>query len=122
MWAPLAADLAVSHTVILPDLGGMGLSAWADTGFKKANQAEDIVGVMDALHASRVDVVAYDIGNMVGYALASRHADRVTRLMLMDAPIPGVGPWDEILKSPTLWHFRFGGPDMERLVARRERI
>ncbi len=40
----------------------------------------------------------------------------------MDAPLPGVGPWDEILKNPLLWHFRFGGPDMERLVAGRERI
>src|SRR6185503_13286480 len=29
---------------------------------------------------------------------------------------------DEILKSPMLWHFHFGGPDMERLVAGRERI
>jgi pimeloyl-ACP methyl ester carboxylesterase len=33
-----------------------------------------------------------------------------------------VGPWDEIVKSPLLWHFRFGGPDMERLVKGRERI
>ena len=30
--------------------------------------------------------------------------------------------WEEILKNPLLWHFRFGGPDMERLVAGRERI
>ena len=42
--------------------------------------------------------------------------------MLIDAPLPGVGPWEEILKNPLLWHFRFGGPDMERLVAGRERI
>jgi hypothetical protein len=27
----------------------------------------------------------------------------------------------ENLKNPLLWHFRFGGPDMERLVAGRER-
>ena len=40
----------------------------------------------------------------------------------MDAPLPGIGPWEEILKNPLLWHFRFGGPDMERLVAGRERI
>lgn len=122
MWAPLAADLARTHTVIVPDLRGMGLSARADTGFDKVNEAEDIAGVMDALHAPRADVVAHDIGNMVAYALAARHSDRVTKLVLMDAPLPGVGPWDEILKSPLLWHFRFGGPDMERLVAGRERI
>ena len=41
---------------------------------------------------------------------------------MIDAPLPGIGPWDEILKNPLLWHFRFGGPDMERLVEGRERI
>ena len=122
MWAPLAANLARDHTVIVPDLRGLGLSAPATAGFEKANEAEDIIGVMDALHTPRADVVAHDIGNMVAYALAARHADRVTKLVLMDAPVPGVGPWDDILKSPLLWHFRFGGPDMERLVEGRERI
>jgi len=122
MWTPLAADLARDHTVIVPDLRGLGLSARADKGFEKANQAEDIAGVMDALNAPRADVVAHDIGNMVAYALASRHPERVTKLVLMDAPVPGVGPWEEVLKNPLLWHFRFGGPDMERLVAGRERI
>lgn len=122
MWTPLAADLAKDHTVIVPDLRGMGLSARAEAGFEKANQAEDIIGVMDALHTPRADVVAHDIGNMVAYALAARHSDRVTKLVLMDAPVPGVGPWEEVLKNPLLWHFRFGGPDMERLVAGRERI
>lgn len=122
MWGPLASALARDHKVIVPDLRGMGLSARADSGFEKANEANDIIGVMDALGAARADVVAHDIGNMVAYALAARHGARVTKLVLMDAPVPGIGPWEEILKNPLLWHFRFGGPDMERLVAGRERI
>jgi pimeloyl-ACP methyl ester carboxylesterase len=40
----------------------------------------------------------------------------------MDAPLPGIGPWDEITRSPLLWHFNFRGPDVERLVNGRERI
>lgn len=40
----------------------------------------------------------------------------------MDAPIPGVGPWDELAHAPQAWHFYFHGPDEERLVAGRERI
>ena len=40
----------------------------------------------------------------------------------MDAPLPGVGPWDEIVRSHALWHFSFCGPDAERLVSGRERI
>ena len=59
---------------------------------------------------------------MVGYAFAAQYPKRVTRFVLIDAPLPGIGPWEGILKNPLLWHFRFGGPDMERLVARRERI
>ena len=59
---------------------------------------------------------------MVGYAFGAQYRRRVTRFVVIDAPLPGVGPWEEILKNPLLWHFRFGGPDMERLVAGRERI
>jgi pimeloyl-ACP methyl ester carboxylesterase len=40
----------------------------------------------------------------------------------MDAPVPGIPPWDSIVRLPALWHFDFGGPDAERLVAGRERI
>ena len=122
MWAPLAANLVRDHMVIVPDLRGLGLSAKPVTGYAKKLQGYDVSGVLDALHVDKVDLVTHDIGNMVGFAFVQENPGRVTRLVLMDAPIPGIGPWDEILKNPLLWHFRFGGPDMERLVAGRERI
>jgi pimeloyl-ACP methyl ester carboxylesterase len=122
MWVPLAADLARDHTVIVPDLRGMGLSAKPADGYDKKTQGQDIAGVLKALNVEKTDVVAHDIGNMVGYAFVAQYPQEVTKFVLMDAPIPGVGPWEEILKHPLLWHFRFGGPDMERLVAGRERI
>ena len=100
----------------------MGLSSRPDGGYDKKTQAGDVAGVLDALKIDRADLVTHDIGNMVGYAFAAQHPDRVTRFVLIDAPVPGVGPWEDILKNPLLWHFRFGGPDMERLVAGRERI
>ena len=40
----------------------------------------------------------------------------------MEAPIPGTGPWEQIASNPKAWHFGFGGPDMERLVAGPEHI
>jgi pimeloyl-ACP methyl ester carboxylesterase len=122
MWAPLATDLARDHMVIVPDLRGMGLSARPASGYDKKTQGYDIAGVLDALKVGKVDLVTHDIGNMVGFAFAAEHRDQVNAFVLMDAPLPGVGPWDEVLKSPLLWHFRFGGPDVERLVAGRERI
>jgi pimeloyl-ACP methyl ester carboxylesterase len=122
MWAPLAIKLMKDHTVIVPDLRGMGRSDHPAGGYDKKNEARDITGVLDTLKIGNVSVVAHDIGNMVAYAFAAENPARVTKLVLMDAPVPGLGPWDEILKSPLLWHFRFGGPDMERLVKGRERI
>jgi len=122
MWAPMAADLARDHTVVVPDLRGLGLSSKPASGFDKKTQAGDVAGVLDMLKIEHADLVTHDIGNMVGFAFAAQHPQRVGRFVLIDAPVPGVGPWEEILKNPLLWHFRFGGPDMERLVAGRERI
>jgi pimeloyl-ACP methyl ester carboxylesterase len=122
MWAPLAAVLIKQHTVIVPDLRGMGLSAHPDGGYTKKNQALDIAGVLDTLKVERAALVTHDIGNMVGYALAVQFPSRITRWAVIDAPLPGVGNWDSIVRSPLLWHFNFRGPDVERLVQGRERI
>jgi pimeloyl-ACP methyl ester carboxylesterase len=122
MWAPLARELVAHHTVIVPDLRGMGLSAHPEHGYDKKNQALDMAGVLDALHVDKVDLVSHDIGIMVAYAFAAQFPQRVTRWVAMDAPLPGIGPWDDIIRSPLLWHFNFRGPDVERLVSGRERI
>jgi pimeloyl-ACP methyl ester carboxylesterase len=122
MWVPLAKDLARDHTVVIPDLRGMGLSAKPAGGYDKKTQAGDVARILDALKLERAALVTHDIGNMVGYAFAAQYRNRVTCFVVIDAPLPGVGPWEEILKNPLLWHFRFGDPDMERLVAGRERI
>lgn len=122
MWAPVATALAGAHTVIVPDLRGMGLSSHPENGYDKKTQAHDIAAVMDAVRVERAALVTHDIGNMVGYALAAQYPDRITKWVVIDAPLPGIGPWDEITRSPLLWHFNFRGPDVERLVAGRERI
>jgi pimeloyl-ACP methyl ester carboxylesterase len=121
MWVELAAELARDHTVVVPDLRGIGLSSRPATSYEKKTQAGDVAGVLDVLKIGKADLVTHDIGNMVGYAFAAQHPERVTKFILMDAPLPGVRPWDQIVRSP-LWHFSFGGPDAERLVAGRERI
>jgi pimeloyl-ACP methyl ester carboxylesterase len=122
MWAPLAAALVTDHTVVVPDLRGLGLSSKPSGGYDKKNQSRDVAGVMDALGVQIADFVTHDIGNMVGYAFAAGYTNRVTRFVPIDAPLPGVGPWEQIVQDPRMWQFGFGGPDMERLVAGRERI
>lgn len=121
-WAPLATDLMKDHTVVVPDLRGIGRSSRPENGYDKKTEAKDVRAVIVALGFDRTALVAHDIGNMVAYAYAALYPDKVERLVVMDAPIPGIDPWNEILQNPALWHFGFHGPDAERLVAGRERI
>lgn len=121
-WAPLATDLMKDHTVVVPDLRGIGRSSKPEGGYDKKTQAKDIRAVVTTLGFDKTVVVAHDIGNMVAYAYAAMYPDKVERLVVMDAPIPGIEPWTTILLNPGVWHFNFHGPDAERLVAGRERI
>jgi pimeloyl-ACP methyl ester carboxylesterase len=122
MWAPLAAALVSTHTVIVPDLRGFGNSAKPADGYGKMNEGKDIAGILDALQIQSTQLVTHDIGNMVGFAFAAQFPTRVIKFVLMDAPLPGIGPWYQGLTEHRVWHFSFYGPDEERLVAGRERI
>jgi pimeloyl-ACP methyl ester carboxylesterase len=122
MWEPLAAILVKDHRVIVPDLRGMGLSSHPEEGYEKAAQASDLAKILDALKVEKFQLVTHDIGNMVGYALAAQYPSRVMSWVVMDAPLPGLGTWAAQLTNPKVWHFNFRGPDVERLVAGRERI
>src|SRR5262249_41595136 len=76
MWVPMAADLVSDHTVIIPDLRGLGLSSKPPGGFDKKTQAHDLAGVLDDLKIGRTALVTHDIGNMVGYAFAAQYPAR----------------------------------------------
>jgi len=91
-WAPLAADLMKDHTVVVPDLRGIGRSSKPTDGYDKKTQAKDIRAVVTALGYDKTSVVAHDIGNMVAYAYAATYPDKVERLVVMDNPFPGLIP------------------------------
>jgi pimeloyl-ACP methyl ester carboxylesterase len=111
-----------NYTVVVPDLRGIGRSSRPTGGYDKKTQAADIRAVVTALGHDRTSVVSHDIGIMVAYAYAALYPDKVEQLVVMDAPLPGIEPWDQIVRNPALWHFNFHGPDAERLVDGRERI
>jgi pimeloyl-ACP methyl ester carboxylesterase len=122
MWRPLIAELASTHTVIVPDLRGAGQSSTPPGGYTKAAMAQDIHALARKLGYERIRIVGHDIGLMVAYAHAAQYPSEVDRIVLMDAFLPGVGKWRDVWLMRDLWHFHFYGKTPLALVHGRERI
>lgn len=122
MWTPLLPLLAKSHTVIAPDLRGAGASERTPAGYDKKTLAQDIHGLVRQLGTERVSLVGHDIGLMVAYAYAAQYPSEVSKVVLMDAFLPGVGSWKDVWLLRDLWHFHFYGETPLALVKGRERI
>jgi pimeloyl-ACP methyl ester carboxylesterase len=121
MWRPLIPRLAASHTVIAPDLPGIGDSDIPTDGLDMANAGRRMHAFVKGLGVTKAAVVGHDIGLMVAYAYAAQFPAEVEKLVLMDAFLPGVEGWEAIYDHPSIWHFRFNGPTPEALVQGRER-
>jgi len=121
MWKPIIPVLAERFTVIAPDLPGIGDSAIPANGLDMKNAAVRIHDLAKSLGVQKAEVVGHDIGLMVAYAYAAQFPTEVTKLVLMDAFLPGVEGWEAVYNNPAIWHFRFNGPTPEALVQGRER-
>jgi len=122
MWIPLLPLLATSHTVIAPDLRGAGGSERTPDGYDKKTLAQDVRGLVRQLGYERAVVVGHDIGLMVAYAYAAQYPGEVSKVILMDAFLPGVGDWTQVWLLRDLWHFHFYGETPLALVKGRERV
>jgi pimeloyl-ACP methyl ester carboxylesterase len=124
----LMPALARDFTVIAVDQRGMGLTEKPRTGYDSATLANDLVALMDKLGYGRFSVAGLDTGMVISYALAADHPDHVARLVVGEAPLPGVtdprtlplflpGP-----AVPRLFHLAFNRLDglNEQLVRGRE--
>ena len=121
MWNPILPRLAERHTVVVPDLRGAGGSAKSETGYDKKNMAVDVHELVRSLGLDRAAIVGHDIGLMVAYAYAAQFPQETERVGLMDAFLPGIGPWKDVWLMRDLWHFHFYGKTPLELVAGRER-
>jgi pimeloyl-ACP methyl ester carboxylesterase len=122
MWRPIIPVLAARFTVVAPDLPGIGDSEIPASGLDMKSAAVRIHSLARSLGVQKAEVVGHDIGLMVAYAYAAQYAPEVSKLVLMDAFLPGVDGWQEIYNNARFWHFRFHGSTPEALVRGRERI
>ncbi|GAA2304433.1 alpha/beta hydrolase [Streptomyces violaceusniger] len=127
-WRLLMPALARDFHVVAADPRGVGLSGKPRGGYDTGTLATDMVTLMEALGHRRFAMVGHDIGMWTGYALAADHPERLDRLAVAEAAIPGLSPSPPLFGSgeanDRLWHFAFNRlPDLnERLVSGREHL
>ena len=116
--------LAERFRVIAVDLRGIGGSRATEHGYDAASLAEDLRQLLERLELERVYVVGHDVGGFAAYMLARQHRPLVRGAMLLESPLPGIGPWNELKCDPGVWHFGFHQTPRlpERMIAGREFI
>ena len=110
--------LAQTFTVISVDLRGIGGSKATAKGYDAANLATDVQQLAEKLKLEKYYVVGHDMGGMVTYAFVRRFSEKSRGVMIIEAPLPGIEPWNEVKTNPMLWHINFNQtPELpEKLV------
>src|SRR6476660_4268884 len=127
-WRMVMPALARDFQVIAVDQRGIGLSDKPQGGYDTGTQAHDMVALMEALGHKRFALYGTDTGMPIAYAVAADHPDRVVRLVVSEAPLPGASPSPPLFLPPQLnarlWHLAFNQlPAInEQLVTGREDI
>lgn len=115
------AELEPHRVLILPDMLGYGFSERNPVPgdyFTLRSYSRDLAGVLDALGVARVDVAGHSWGGVIAAQFALDHADRVRRLVLIDAGffMPSSSPLEKVIHLPlgigpaVTWHALGDGP------------
>ena len=89
-WRQVMPELARSFRVVAPDLNGFG---WTERprdpgSYTLEGQERLVLGVLGALGVARAQFVGHSYGGSLTLFLASRHADLVRTMVLIDSAAP----------------------------------
>jgi pimeloyl-ACP methyl ester carboxylesterase len=101
-WRMIMPALASKFEVIAVDQRGVGLSDKPNDGYDVGTLAADMAALMDTLGHERFALYGTDVGMPIAYALAADHPDRVGRLVVSEAPLPGITPSPPLFVPPVL--------------------
>ena len=128
-WHQLMPLLARTHTVVVPDLPGLGLS-----GPSRSYAGQDVAEILHKFArsfspAAPFDLVAHDIGIWNTYPMVVQHQSDIRRVVYMEAPIPDQSIYQYPAFTPEgeslVWHFSFfaaGNRLAETLITGKERF
>jgi pimeloyl-ACP methyl ester carboxylesterase len=105
-WRYVIPRLAERHTVIAPDLRGLGDSSRPAGAYDKKTLGADIASlVIDHLGFKKFHLVGHDWGGPVAFSVAAHHPDAVRTLTILDVVIPGDG--GDFSQGGRRWHHAF---------------
>lgn len=120
-WRQVMALASQQVRAVAIDLPGVGQSTGNPTDGSKQQLSETVHELVEELGLEDLTLVGQDVGGMIAYSYLRAFQD-LTRAVIMDVVVPGVGPWEEVLRNPYIWHFAFHSiPGLpERLVQGRQ--
>ncbi len=86
-WNDVAPQFASRFRVVALDLRGHGASSWPGT-YSLTLMRDDVLGVLDSLQLQDVVLVGHSLGGTAAYLVAQAQPDRISRLVVEDAPPP----------------------------------
>jgi pimeloyl-ACP methyl ester carboxylesterase len=121
-WRPIMTLAAPHARAIALDMPGIGGSTGDPTDGSTSQLAAVVHQLIASLGLSDVTIVGHDLGGMIAYAYLRRFPG-LARAVIMNTVVPGVPPWDEVLRNPYVWHFAMHSiPNLpEQLVEGRQR-
>jgi pimeloyl-ACP methyl ester carboxylesterase len=121
-WRDVMTIGSTTARMIAIDLPGVGGSTGDATDGSKRAIAEVVHGLIEAMQLEDLTLIGQDAGGVVAYSYL-RTYDDIARVVIVNAAIPGIDPWDELLANPFVWHIAFHGtPQLpEQLVQGRQR-
>lgn len=105
-WQEVMALAAGEFHAVAIDLPGIGESTPPVTDSSKRALAALAHGLIEQLDLKGATLVGHDIGGMIAYSYLRRYRD-VAGVVIIDVVIPGLDPWDEVIRNPHIWHFAF---------------
>jgi pimeloyl-ACP methyl ester carboxylesterase len=121
-WRHQMTALAADFRVIAPDQRGFAGSDKPEEleAYQTARVVEDLIALADALGIGRFTLVGHDWGGAVAWAAALKHAERLKRLVIVNAPHPLIFQKsvieDEAQRDASQYIRAFRTPGMEAAI------
>jgi pimeloyl-ACP methyl ester carboxylesterase len=106
-WRDVMLQAGRTHRAVAIDLPGIGKSVWPSAPGHKRAIAAIIHEVIQRLNLQQVTLVGHDAGGQIVYAYLTQFDGELKYAAIVDVVIPGVAPWEDVLRNPYIWHFAF---------------